>query len=119
MSIAGIPPFNGFFSKLIIILACIQAHHVGYAFIAVIGIILTLASFMKVQKYAFFGALNKKWQAAKEVPFGMRLSMIVLACVCIAAGALLLPKFSPFLTGAADVLFNGKNYAILVLGAAK
>lgn len=53
MSIAGIPPFNGFFSKLLIIIACIQAGHIGYAFCAVIGSILTLASFMKVQKFAF------------------------------------------------------------------
>ena len=37
LSIAGIPPFNGFFSKLIIILACLQANHIGYAFCALPG----------------------------------------------------------------------------------
>ena len=119
MSIAGIPPFNGFFSKLIIILACVQAHHAGYAFIAVIGSILTLASFMKVQRYAFFGVLNKKWEAAKEVPVGMLASMIVLGLVCIVAGLFALPPFSAFLTNAANVLVNGKDYAALVWGAVK
>jgi len=50
MSIAGIPPFNGFWSKLIIIIACVQANRLGYAFWAVLASILTLASFMKVMK---------------------------------------------------------------------
>ncbi len=79
VSISGIPPFNGFWSKLVIILACIQAQHFGYAFLAVVASILTLASFMKVQKYAFWGKLNEKNRRIKEVPLAMRLSMIILA----------------------------------------
>lgn len=50
MSIAGIPPFNGFWSKLFIILACIQAGRLWFALAAIIGSLLTLASFLKVQK---------------------------------------------------------------------
>ena len=119
MSIAGIPPFNGFFSKLIIILACIQAKHFGYAFCAVIASILTLASFMKVQKYAFFGKLNEKWQKIKEVPLAMCLSMLILAFICILGGLLITPQFKGFLQSAVDVLLNGKNYANLVFQAVK
>jgi len=74
VSIAGVPPFNGFFSKLIIILACIQAGHIGYAFWAVFASILTLASFMKITKYAFAGTLKEKWNTIKEVPIFMRIS---------------------------------------------
>jgi multicomponent Na+:H+ antiporter subunit D len=117
LSIAGIPPFNGFFSKLIIILACTQVRCFGYAFWAVVASILTLASFMKVQRYAFFGELNKRWRDAKEVPWTMRLSMIVLTVICIFAGLLFIPLFRPFLQSAVDVLLRGKEYANLVFGA--
>ncbi|MDP6686068.1 MAG: proton-conducting transporter membrane subunit, partial [Candidatus Omnitrophota bacterium] len=41
LSISGIPPFNGFWSKLIIIVACVQAQHFAYAFWAVFASILT------------------------------------------------------------------------------
>jgi multicomponent Na+:H+ antiporter subunit D len=119
LSIAGIPPFNGFFSKLIIILACIQVRRFGYAFWAVVASILTLASFMKVQRYAFFGELNKRWRDAKEVPWTMRLSMIVLTVICIFAGLLFIPLFRPFLQSAVDVLLRGKEYANLVFGSLK
>ena len=110
MSIAGIPPFNGFWSKLLIILACIQSGRMIYALCAVVASILTLASFMKVQKYAFFGLLREKWQKIKEVPWTMQLSMIALAVICIIGGLLLTPLFKPFLESAANVLLAGKGY---------
>ncbi len=119
MSIAGIPPFNGFFSKLIIIVACIQAGRFGYAFWAVVASILTLASFMKVQKYAFFGKLNQNWQHIKEVPGFMRLSMIVLAVICLISSLLIAPLFRPFLQSAVNVLLQGQGYKDLVFGAIK
>jgi multicomponent Na+:H+ antiporter subunit D len=119
MSIAGIPPFNGFFSKLLIILACVQSQRFGYAFCAILASILTLASFMKVQKYAFFGKLNKKLQNITEVPLTMQLPMIILSLICIGGGILLIPLFRPFLQSAVDVLLTGKDYAKIVLGAIK
>ena len=50
MSIAGIPPFNGFWSKLIIVLACIEAGYYGFAVVAVAVSIITLAYQLKVQR---------------------------------------------------------------------
>ena len=117
MSIAGIPPFNGFWSKLLIILACIQSGRIIYAICAVVASILTLASFMKVQKYAFFGKLKERWQDIKEIPAFMRLSMIVLAIICVMGGLLIIPLFKPFLQSAVDVLLAGKGYKEAVFGA--
>jgi len=117
MSISGIPPFNGFWSKLIIILACVQADRIGLAFIAVIGSILTLASFMKVQKFAFFGKLNTTLDKIKEVPVSMRLSMIIFAAICLFGGLLLIPHLMEyFLKPATNVLVSGTEYAFAVLG---
>jgi multicomponent Na+:H+ antiporter subunit D len=118
MSIAGIPPFNGFWSKLLIVIACIQAGRPGYALAAVIASLMTLASFMKVQKYAFFGDLRAPLKEVREVPFSMRLAMVVLAAICVVSGLLLLPAVSPaLLKPAVKVLLIGKDYAQVVFHA--
>lgn len=116
MSISGIPPFNGFWSKLLIITAAVQAGKLGYAFWAVLASILTLASFMKLSKYAFFGALKETLKQVKEAPVFMKLAMVPLAVICLAGGMFF---FSPFkellLQKAVDVLLQGKDYAAVVL----
>ena len=115
MSIAGIPPFNGFWSKLIIIIACVQANRLGYAFWAVLASILTLASFMKVMKYAFFGKLREKWNKVEEDPVFMKLAMVVLAILCVIGGVLLIYNINEvFLKPASDVLLEGTKYADIV-----
>ncbi len=92
MSISGIPPFNGFFSKLIIIIAAIQAKFYLLALLAVIVSIITLASFLKFQKYAFFGkAENRQGNTVKEVPFPMVFSMVVLSILCLVLSLLAFP----------------------------
>jgi multicomponent Na+:H+ antiporter subunit D len=92
LSISGIPPFNGFFSKLIIIIAAIQGRFYLLAFLAVIVSIITLASFMKVQRYAFLDKLKKtRLQNIKEVPFLMCLPMIVLALLCLVMSLMVIP----------------------------
>jgi len=120
MAISGVPPFNGFWSKLIIIIACVQSGRIGFAIVAVVGSILTLASFMKVQKYAFFGGLNKKFENIKEVPFCMQLSMYLFAIICIFAAVLLIPRISAyFINPAQEALLSGHRYAVMVLGGGK
>ena len=94
----------------------VEAGKIGYAFWAVLASLMTLASFMKVMKYAFFGKLGNKWDQVKEVPPFMRLSAIILAAVCLIGGILLFPAIKgAFLKGASDVLSNGLNYASIVL----
>lgn len=115
MSIAGIPPFNGFWSKLIIIVAVVQAGRFGYAFWAVLASVLTLASFMKVMKYVFFDKLKEQWDQVKEVPIFMKLSMGALAVICLLGGLLLIGGIDQvFLDKASDVLLEGTKYAAVV-----
>ena len=117
MSIAGIPPFNGFVSKLVIILACVYAGFYGYAAWAVFVSIMTLASFMKVQKYAFFGQMPARWRALKEVPFLMGLSMVLLAALCFAMSLLIVPAArGVFLDPAQRSLVDRAGYVERVLG---
>jgi multicomponent Na+:H+ antiporter subunit D len=122
MSISGIPPFSGFWSKLIIIFAAIQAHRYGLAWVAVIVGVITLAYYLKLQNSTFFGKLQKEIEKIKikEVPFFMRVSMIVLAIVCVFGGVLLIPAINfNFLDPAVQALMIGKQYAFLVLESIK
>lgn len=116
MSIAGIPPFSGFWSKLVIIIACLLANRFGFAMWAIIGSIITLAYYLKVQRDVFFGPLQENLQETKEVPGFMRSSMIILAVLCIVMGLLLVPQVRDvFLTPAVEVLKNGIDYAKVIL----
>lgn len=118
MSISGIPPLSGFWSKLIIILACIQAKYFTLALVVVLVSIITLAYYLKLQRYAFFGKLKEELSGIKEVPFSMKFPMIILSVICLVGGLLLIPAFSEiFLKAASDVLLAGREYATLVFGS--
>lgn len=115
MAISGIPPFNGFFSKLLIIFACIKSGYIGYGIWAIIGSVLTISYFMKLQKSTFFGPLPKELKNTKEVPFLMQTSMIILAVVCIFGGAIILPKIGKYFTEPAKtVLLQGNEYKDII-----
>jgi len=120
MSISGIPPLSGFWSKLLVIVAAIQAKHFVFASIAVLVSILTLAYYLKVQRLAFFGELRSTLTGIKEVPLTMKLSMIILSLICIFGGLLLLPGVQKnFLNLATGILVNGNNYARAIFGSMK
>jgi len=116
LSVAGLPPFNGFFSKLIIIIAAVQASHVGYAIIAVIGSLLTLVYFMKVQRYGFRGE-NKIEKPEIQISLGMKSAMVILAAFCIGASILIIPGIREVtLDPVVSVIMNKTGYIYEVLG---
>lgn len=109
MSIAGVPPFNGFWSKLIIVLACIESGFYGFAVAAVLVSIVTLAYQLKVQRMAFFASLPEALKGLRREPPMMALAMVLLAIGCIALSfAVLTGLRDPWLIGAAQqILTNG------------
>ena len=116
-SIAGLPPFNGFWSKLVIVIACVQAGHPVYAFWAVLGSILTLASFLKVQRYVFRGELKSAWSRVREAPAAMCAAMVVLAALSAAMGLLLIPPLkAALLDPAVKALTDGLSAAAVMPG---
>lgn len=117
MAISGIPPFNGFFSKVIIIIAAIQARFYWLAVFAVVVSIITLASFTKVQKYAFQNELPSKYKKVKEVPFSMAFAMTMLALFCLVMSLMIVPGAREiFFQPAVDVLIGTANYSRTVIG---
>ena len=115
-SISGIPPFNGFWSKLFIILACVQAGKIWLAAAAVACSILTLASFLKVQKYVFFGKAHSTPQNKGDAPWPMGMSMIILALVCLLCGIFFPVVISVLINPAVVALANGVGYSKMILG---
>jgi multicomponent Na+:H+ antiporter subunit D len=118
MSISGIPPFNGFFSKLIIIIAAILARFYLLAALAVIVSIITLASFLKFQRYAFYDKPDKPiGPEIKEVPFPMVFSMIVLSILCLLLSLLVFPSIrEAILAPAVNILMDPLKYSTFILG---
>ncbi|HSW56178.1 MAG TPA: proton-conducting transporter membrane subunit [Ignavibacteriaceae bacterium] len=98
LSISGIPPFNGFFSKWMIYQGLIEKTSTlgpGYQLwllaciiIAVFGSALTLASFMKFLHAAFLGRRPDIYKDVKEAPVNQWLSTGALSLLCIVFGIL-------------------------------
>ena len=86
LSISGIPPLSGFWSKLLIIIALWQGAHYTYAFIAVIASVITLAYFLSLQRRVFFGKLAQGLENIKEAKFGLVLPALILALLTIFIG---------------------------------
>ena len=86
LSIAGIPPFNGFFSKLLIILGAVKAGYYAVATLCAVFSIFTLGYFLVIQRKVFFGKLNAKWNDLKEAPAAMSVAVILLAASCLLTG---------------------------------
>ncbi len=111
-SIAGIPPFNGFWSKLILVIAAVQARFFGLAAVTVLVSLVTLISFLKVQRYIFLGELPENLQQVKENRGSMLVAMIFLVCLCMLMGLLLVPALrSNILDPAVKVLTDGIQYS--------
>jgi multicomponent Na+:H+ antiporter subunit D len=110
MSIAGIPPLGGFWSKLIIIIAAVESGRLGFAAVAVLVSIVTLAYYLKFQTFAFTGKLDEALANIKDVCLTMKLAMVVLALVSLLTGLMLLPAFRPVLDSAAGVIAAGVGY---------
>jgi len=115
-SIAGIPPFCGFWSKLMIIIAAFAANNIIGAVVCILVAMVTLASFLKVQKYAFMRKAEEAGSGIKEVPVFMKISMLCLALLCILIGLFFVPFVDTIIKPAAAVLLEGTNYAKSVLG---
>lgn len=115
-SIAGIPPFNGFWSKLLLVIAAVQAGFFGLAVITVIVSLVTLISFLKVQRYVFLGELPENLRQTKENTGSMLVAMVFLACLCVLMGLLLMPALrSTVLEPAVKVLTDGLEYSANVI----
>lgn len=86
LSTAGIPPLSGFWSKLIIVAALWHAGLHGYAVIAVLSSLLTLAYFLGMERRAFFGKVTPAVANVREANLVLLAPAVLLALVTIGLG---------------------------------
>lgn len=90
-SIAGVPLFNGFVSKSLVISAAGEAHHaliVLLLHLASVGTFLSVA--LKLPYFAWFGRVREggpgEGRPRREAPLHMLLAMAITSALCIALG---------------------------------
>ncbi len=108
-AISGLPPFNGFASKLIIYETSYMLNPLLTVF-AMVTSILTLASFVKVFASAFLGPPLEKFKEVKEVPKPMIIAMLILAALCVIFGLFPQIILEKLIYPAADALINYLQY---------
>jgi len=96
LSISGVPPFNGFFSKWMVYQGVlITASQQGKIWqivmnvcfvLAIFGSALTLASFIKFLHSTFLGKLPKKYEGVKEISFNNWFANLLLGALCLIFG---------------------------------
>jgi NADH:ubiquinone oxidoreductase subunit 5 (subunit L)/multisubunit Na+/H+ antiporter MnhA subunit len=101
LSISGIPPFNGFFSKWMIYQGLLEKTALlsaGYQLwmliciiLALFGSALTLASFMKFIHAVFLGKKPQNLAEVKETSFNQWLATGILSTLCIVFGIFAMP----------------------------
>ncbi|MFP3898762.1 MAG: proton-conducting transporter membrane subunit [Dehalococcoidia bacterium] len=116
LSISGIPPLNGFSSKILIYESVYQFHPI-LTITGIVVSILTLASFTKAFHSAFMGAELPEYRGGREVPKSMIIGMLILA-----AGITFITLFPSLVVDwtihpAADALIDQGAYIDAITGA--
>ena len=86
LSLAGVPPLNGFASKWVIYVAAFQSGHWALGAAAMISSLFTLAAIMRFAHAGFMGAPTAKALEAREAPLAMLIPMGALAAASVLTG---------------------------------
>ncbi len=86
LSIAGVPPLAGFWSKLLVLIALWSAGLKWVAAVALLLGILSGAYFLRLQKKVFFGKLKERWNDIREITGGIKVSELLLTIGTIGIG---------------------------------
>jgi len=115
LSIAGIPPLNGFASKFLIYESVYQFNPV-LAVVAMLVSIITLASFTKAFQSAFTGPQLPEYKDVKEVPKPMLIGMGILAAGIIFTSIFPGLIVERIVNPATDALINQAAYVNGIMG---
>lgn len=97
LSTAGVPPFSGFWSKLIIVIALWKGNHYVYAAIAVMFSVVTLGYLLTMQRKIFFGTCDSNAGDIREAGYDLAMPAVALAAVTTALGVLIPYVWDTFL----------------------
>jgi len=109
LAVAGLPPFNGFASKLLIYESTYQLNPI-LAIVAILSSILLLAIFVKVLHAVFLGPSLPQYKQVREVPKSMLVAMAVIAGLIIVFGLFPQVIVTQLIEPAANALVNNGAY---------
>ena len=115
LAVSGMPPMNGFASKLLIYQSTFLINPI-LGIIAILCSILLLATFVKVFHSAFLGPQIPRFKDVKEVPKSMLAAMGIITCIIIFFGLFPDLILSNIVEPAANALVDNSNYISSVLG---
>jgi multicomponent Na+:H+ antiporter subunit D len=115
LAVSGMPPLNGFASKILIYESVYQVNPV-LSIVAILCSILLLAVFIKVFHSAFLGPEQPDLKDVKEVPKSMLLAMGLIACIIVFFGLFPEMVVNNIVQPAANALASNMNYISQVTG---
>jgi len=115
LAVAGMPPMNGFVSKLLIYESTYQLNPL-LAIVAVLSSIMLLAVFVKVFHSAFLGPALPKFKNVKEVPKSMLFAMGIIATIIIFLGLFPDLVLTHVVEPATNALIDYSGYITSALG---
>jgi multicomponent Na+:H+ antiporter subunit D len=115
LAISGVPPFNGFASKLMIYESAYQFNPM-LTIIALIVSVMTLASFTKVFQSAFTGPALPEYREVREAPLSMKVGMGILAAATVLISLFPSQVVNTVIYPATDALLNQSGYLNAVMG---
>lgn len=115
LAISGLPPFNGFASKLLIYESTYQLNPI-LSIVAILSSILLLAIFVKVLHSVFLGPALPQYERIKEVPKSMLVAMAIIAGIIIAFGLFPQVVVTNLVEPAANALVNNSSYVQWLTG---
>jgi multicomponent Na+:H+ antiporter subunit D len=114
-AISGMPPLNGFASKLLIYQTTYQVNPI-LAIIAILGSIMILAVFVKVFYAVFMGPTLSTLKNIKKVPTSMLVAMGILAGIIIIFGLFPNIIIESLVQPATQALLNNAPYLAAIGG---
>ncbi|MDH7498753.1 MAG: hydrogenase 4 subunit D, partial [candidate division NC10 bacterium] len=94
LSVTGVPPFSCFWSKYFLLTGAIGLGGLAGALILIpfiLEIIVAFAWFLRVGQNVFFGEVSEKARIAKDPPFLMSATLVILMIFCVIAPLIALP----------------------------
>ena len=115
-AIAGVPPFNGYFS-LTLVHEGVREAHTGALVIVLLAVeVLTVAALARAAWLAFFRPRDEPYEGERSLNPGMVAGLVGLGVLCVGFGLGAGPLVSEVAAPAAAGLLDGAAYAAAVLG---
>ena len=115
-AIAGLPPFNGYFSLVLVHEGMREAGMSWLVLVMLAVEVLTVAALARAAWLAFFRPRSEPYEAEQPLARGMKAGLVGLGALCVAFGLAAGPMVGEVAAPAAAGLLDGEAYAAAVLG---